>query len=516
MDSVLYFPLYAIGGFLALILVNVLQQRLFRRSGDAPLVLHWFPFIGNAVSYGLDPYSFFLECRKKHGDVFTFILFGRKITCCLGVQGNDFVLNSRHQDANAEEIYGPLTTPVFGSDVVYDCPNWKLMEQKKFVKFGLTQKALESHVQKIEGEVLDYINSESHLSGPSGSVDISTAMAEITILTAARALQGDEVRSKLTAEFASLYHDLDLGFTPANFLFPWAPLPNNRRRDAAHAKMRAIYMDIINDRRKSGVDVNEGSDMIWNLMRCSYKNGQPVPDKEVAHMMITLLMAGQHTSSSASSWIMLHLASRPDITEELHREQLDNLSVDGVLPPLQYSDLDKLPLLNNVVKETLRVHSSIHSILRKVKNPLHVPGTSYTVAAGEVILASPIVTALSDEYFTNGTTWNPHRWDNKPREETAGDEMIDYGYGAVTKGTKSPYLPFGAGRHRCIGEKFAYVNLGTIINTMVRNFKLNTMDGKTGVPATDYTSLFSRPVKDAFIRWERRSVPKPSKTTVRL
>jgi sterol 14-demethylase len=35
------------------------------------------------------------------------------------------------KDVNAEEIYGKLTTPVFGSDVVYDCPNSKLMEQKK-------------------------------------------------------------------------------------------------------------------------------------------------------------------------------------------------------------------------------------------------------------------------------------------------------------------------------------------------------------------------------------------------
>jgi sterol 14-demethylase len=35
------------------------------------------------------------------------------------------------KDVNAEEIYSPLTTPVFGKDVVYDCPNHKLMEQKK-------------------------------------------------------------------------------------------------------------------------------------------------------------------------------------------------------------------------------------------------------------------------------------------------------------------------------------------------------------------------------------------------
>lgn len=50
---------------------------------------------------------------------------------CLGVKGNDFILNGKHKDLNAENIYSPLTTPVFGKDVVYDCPNWKLMEQKK-------------------------------------------------------------------------------------------------------------------------------------------------------------------------------------------------------------------------------------------------------------------------------------------------------------------------------------------------------------------------------------------------
>jgi sterol 14-demethylase len=56
---------------------------------------------------------------------------GKKTTVYLGVKGNDFILNGKLKDVNAEEIYTPLTTPVFGKDVVYDCPNWKLMEQKK-------------------------------------------------------------------------------------------------------------------------------------------------------------------------------------------------------------------------------------------------------------------------------------------------------------------------------------------------------------------------------------------------
>lgn len=201
--------LYGFIGLVATILISALRQLIFRPKTEPPAVFHWIPYIGNAVSYGVDPVAFFSKYRAKYGDVFTFTLFGRKITCYLGIDGNDFILNGKLQDVNAEEIYGPLTIPVFGKDVIYDCPNSKLMEQKKFVKFGLTQRALESHVPLIEKEVLDYLKVTPAWKGASGLVDISLAMSEITLFTAARSLQGEEVRQKLTAEFAELYHDLD-------------------------------------------------------------------------------------------------------------------------------------------------------------------------------------------------------------------------------------------------------------------------------------------------------------------
>ncbi|CAJ2505572.1 Uu.00g129660.m01.CDS01 [Anthostomella pinea] len=505
-------PTKYLGYFLGLLFVsvtfNILWQQLPHKKSDPPLVFHWFPFVGNAISYGTDPFNFYKECQRKHGDIFTFILFGKKMTVYLGLAGNEFILNGKLQDLNAEEIYGPLTIPVFGSDVVYDCPNAKLMEQKKFVKFGLTQKALKAHVPLIEKETLDYLKTAPAFKGPSGTVDISAAMSEITIFTASRSLQGAEVRKKLTAEFAELYHDLDLGFRPINFLMPWAPLPQNRRRDAANAKMGAIYKDIISRRRNNsngkGVGtIMEEDDMISHLMGCVYKNGQAIPDMEIAHMMITMLMAGQHSSSSSSAWIMLRLASQPDMVEELYHEQVQNLGYNGS-QPLQHSDIDKLPLLQNVVKETLRVHSSIHSLMRKVKNPMPVPNSDYVITADKVLVASPIVMHLSEEHFPNAMVWDPHRWDSRVEVETEED-MVDYGYGVMSKGTRSAYLPFGAGRHRCIGEKFAYVNLVTIISTIVRHMKLGTLDGKSTVPPTDYTSLFSRPAQPAVIRWERRS-----------
>ncbi|KAH7050239.1 cytochrome P450 51 [Macrophomina phaseolina] len=494
----LSFVAYAATGLVAAVTFHVLRQLFFFTKNEPPVVFHWFPLLGSTVSFGMDPLKFFADCKKKYGDVFTFILLGQKTTVYLGIDGNEFILNGKLKDVNAEEVYGPITTPVFGSDVVYDCPNSKLMEQKKFVKFGLTQEALESYVPLIEEEVLQYIKTSPRFKGAAGTVNIPAAMAEITIFTASRALQGEEVRSKLTAEFAELYHDLDLGFSPLNALLPWLPIPSNKKRDAAREKMREVYTAIIKERRGCH---KETHDMITNLMGSTYKDGTPVPDKEIAHMMITLLMAGQHSSSSASSWIMLRLATEPRIVEELFDEQVHAFGHN--LPPLQYKDLDELPLHQNVIKETLRVHSSIHSIMRKVKNPLQVPGTQFIVPDTHVLLASPVMTALSEQYFPDARRWNPHRWDDEQEEERY-DEMIDYGYGSVSKGTKSPYLPFGAGRHRCIGEKFAYLNLGVILATLVRNFKFYNPEDRNGIPDTDYASLFSRPMQPAMVCWERR------------
>jgi sterol 14-demethylase len=121
-----------LGSLLAItVTINVLHQLLFKNPNEPPLVFHWFPVIGSTITYGMDPPRFFKENRAKHGDIFTFVLLGKKTVVYVGTQGNDFILNGKLKDVNAEDIYTPLTTPVFGKDVVYDCPNAKLMEQKK-------------------------------------------------------------------------------------------------------------------------------------------------------------------------------------------------------------------------------------------------------------------------------------------------------------------------------------------------------------------------------------------------
>ena len=47
------------------IVLNVLNQLLFKNPHEPPVVFHWVPFIGNTISYGMDPYKFFFACREK-------------------------------------------------------------------------------------------------------------------------------------------------------------------------------------------------------------------------------------------------------------------------------------------------------------------------------------------------------------------------------------------------------------------------------------------------------------------
>ncbi|ANZ77200.1 BA75_03549T0 [Komagataella pastoris] len=483
-------------------LLNALWQFIYSfRKDRVPLVFHWVPWVGSAVTYGMQPYEFFADCQRKYGDVFAFVLLGKVMTVYLGPKGHEFILNAKLNDVCAEDAYKHLTTPVFGEGVIYDCPNWKLMDQKKFVKGSLTKDSFRSYVPKIRDEVLDYINNDTNFMGgdskkKTGKTNVLNSQSELTILTASRSLLGDDMRKLLTKKWAKLFSDLDKGFTPLNFIFSHLPLPSYWTRDHAQKTISETYLSLINKRRATN-DIGD-RDLIDSLMKSStYKDGSKMTDEEISHLLIGVLMGGQHTSASTSSWFLLHLGEKPELQEELFEEQ------ERVLQgrELTYDDLANMPLHNQVIKETLRMHMPLHSIFRKVTRPLPVPNSKYVVPKGHYVLVSPGFAMTNDAYFPNASDFQPHRWDETVEPVSAdAKETIDYGFGKVSKGVSSPYLPFGGGRHRCIGEHFAYCQLGTILNTFVRTFKW-----KAVVPQPDYTSMVTLPEPHlSTITWERR------------
>jgi sterol 14-demethylase len=120
----------------------------------------------------------------------------------------------------------------------------------------------------------------------------------------------------------------------------------------------------------------------------------------------------------------------------------------------------------------------------------------YIIPEGDYICVAPALAQLDEQIWgEDAAEFNPDRFN-----ETEDKLQNALGHGAL-----SSYLPFGAGRHRCIGESFAYVQLKTIIATFVQMFDFEwTPEG--GFPATDFTTLIVMPVKPVNLHYQRRDL----------
>ncbi|KAG2365577.1 cytochrome P450 [Suillus spraguei] len=443
---------------------GTLQLVVPRDPSLPPEVFHWIPFIGSSISYGNDPLNFFFKLWRCFHIHSTRTQSDRRTR----VKGNNFVLGGKSTAFPAEDAYTHLTTPVFGKDVVYDVPNEVFMEQKKFVKVGLSTESFRAYVSMFEQEVDVFMRSDQAFIiwqmndiNEWGCFDVTDVMAQITILTASWTCKA----------------------------------------------------------KRSGMDE---PDMISALMDQKYRDGRPFRDHEVAHLMVALLMAGQHTSSASGSWILLHLAHNVEVQEALYQEQVEHFgNPDGSFRPMTYEGFRKLLALDSVIRETLRMHPPIHSIMRYVRSDVPIPATLAApsqdgvydvVPKGYYVLASAAVSQVDPLIWVNPMKWDPTRW-NDPEGVAAqafntysdeNGEKIDYGFGAVSKGIESPYQPFGSGRHRCIGEQFSYLQLGVVISSIIRKVEIRLDDGIREIPAHNYYTMITMPKKPRNVRYRRR------------
>ena len=122
------------------------------------------------------------------------------------------------------------------------------------------------------------------------------------------------------------------------------------------------------------------------------------------------------------------------------------------LPDFDYDQLRKMPLLECVMKETLRLHPPIHTVMRLVVKDLEYKG--YTIPAGHFICGSQAVSQMDPTRYPEPEKFDP--WRHMGSEEGSGEWTIN-GVDIAQKSAKSHFLPFGAGtcfvdaiRHFCV------------------------------------------------------------------
>jgi len=213
-------------------------------------------------------------------------------------------------------------------------------------------------------------------------------------------------------------------------------------------------------------------DLLSNLIRLDQFS-----DDQLVNQMLTFLAAGHETTSSTFSWVAYLLALHPDVQTRVRDEvqaQRDIL-IAGRSDIIEV--LEKMPWLNGVVNETLRLFPTVPLTMRECVREttlLDIP-----IAVGTEFLLSPWATNRNPELWgPDADMFRPERWID------AG-EAGQPGRPNNTGGSKSNYslLTFLHGPRSCIGQSFSKAELRCLLAACVLSFKWTlNLAGGAAVP----------------------------------
>jgi sterol 14alpha-demethylase len=437
-----------------------------------------------------DPISLMRRVRDECGDVGRFDLAGRPVILLSGADANEFFFRAPDEDLDQAEAY-PFMTPIFGEGVVFDASPERRREALH--NQALRGDMMRGHAQTIADEVDRMVGGWAS----EGEIDLLDWFAELTIYTSSACLIGAKFRNELDRRFAKLYHDLEQGTDALAFVDPYAPIESFRRRDQARAALVSLVGQIMAARTAAGPPERSSRDLLDVLMSIRNPDGSDTfsPD-EITGMFISMMFAGHHTSSGTAAWTLIELLRNPAclaevVTEldELYRPEPTGASGElagGVPPQVSFQALREIPRLESAVKEALRLHPPLILLLRAATRELEVLG--YRLPAGALVGATPAISNRIAADFPDPDAFRPERY-TEPRQE----DLIN----------RWTWIPFGAGRHRCVGANFAMIQLKAIFSVLLRDWSFELAQ-PPGSYRNDHSKMVVQLARPCVVRYRRR------------
>lgn len=439
-----------------------------RLSGGLPVVGHSVEFVRATI-------DLLFRANRELGEVAAFSVMGREMVAMFGPEAHEAVFRAPDAQLSPMEAY-KIMTPVFGKDVVYDASPEKMAEQLKMLLPALKDRRMRTY-----GEAVVRETHESTAGwGQSGVVDFVEFCRVLTNFTSSRCLLGKEFREGMSEEFAAVYHDLEGGVTPLAYINAHLPVPSFRKRDKARVRMVEMISDVVRQRRK---DDRVGEDFLQTLMDSSYSDGRALSEDEITGLLLAAIFAGHHTSSVTTAWTLLELLQNPSILQRAVAE-VDRTFGDG--REVSHAALRELTFVEACVKEALRMHPPLFMLVRVVKQPFTYKG--YHVPVGTWIVVSPTVSHRIPEVFRDPDAFDPERFLGG-REEDKKDFA---------------YIAFGGGRHKCLGNAFALLQIKAILALLLGQFDFGLCgDAIEG----NFQGLVIGPKEPCRVRYRRRAQP---------
>ncbi|KAG9121150.1 hypothetical protein FRC07_003018 [Ceratobasidium sp. 392] len=267
---------------------------------------------------------------------------------------------------------------------------------------------------------------------------------------------------------------------------------NINRMNRIGSRIIADKKTVLNGDTKEDAEL-QGRDLLTLLIKSNMAEeikdaheSQSMSDKEVLGQISTFLAAGHETSSATTTWALYALTQHPKVQARLRRE----IQTAGLGDQPSMADLDRLPYLDCVLRETLRVHPVVPNVAREVNMDVAVPvgesfkdryGVSQTeikLQKGDAMLIPILAMNRSkDVWGDDAMEFRPERWENLP----AGVKDMPGVWGNV--------MTFAHGPFSCIGYRFAVVEIKALLYSLVRSIEFDIdpkleIESKSGVIVT--------------------------------
>jgi sterol 14alpha-demethylase len=436
---------------------------------------------GHLAEMRVDPIGLFERVRAECGDIGRFRLADKDVVLVSGAEANEQFFRAPDSTLDQAAAY-PFMTPIFGKGVVFDASPEERQQMLK--NQALRGDMMRGHASTIEGEIRRMVADWGDATDEWREIDILDFFAELTIYTTSACLIGRPFREELDSSFAQHYHELERGTDAIAYVDPYADIESFRRRDAARERLVELVQAIIDKRVSTGSATDrrhvpkEERDLLDVLISLDMSTDY------ITGIFISMMFAGHHTSSGTASWALIELMRHPETMQGVVAE-LDELYADG--SAVSFQALRSIPLLEATLKETLRLHPPLIILMRVVQEEIELAG--HRIRPGTVVAASPRVSNRIADDFPEPERFDPSRYLD-PRQEDLQNRWT--------------WIPFGAGKHRCVGNAFAMMQMKAIFSVLLRDYEFEPAQ-----PLESYRDDVSKMViqleQPCRVRYRRRS-----------
>ncbi|XP_065205837.1 cytochrome P450 4C1-like [Planococcus citri] len=176
---------------------------------------------------------------------------------------------------------------------------------------------------------------------------------------------------------------------------------------------------------------------------------------ELADEIVTIIMAGSETTAVSVCSTLVMLASHQHCQDKVY-EEIENVLGDHE-GNFEIKHLNKLTFLEQCIKETLRLFTTVPFIFRNVIEDIELKD-GRIIPAGTTVCLSIAMLHINPQVYKNPRVWNP--------ENFSAEEIVKRPYGS--------FLPFSTGPRSCIGAKYAMLSIKVMLVMLLRRYKFHT------------------------------------------